>query len=65
MITAPCKDCADRHPNCHSECERYGEYKKERTEMLKERMVDHDYRTAHSLQISKVNWRKVKKRLRR
>ena len=22
-MTAPCKDCADRHPLCHGECERY------------------------------------------
>ena len=26
-IQAPCKDCQDRHVNCHSTCERYKEYR--------------------------------------
>lgn len=25
-MNAPCKDCPDRHPNCHSHCEAYQEY---------------------------------------
>ena len=25
-MVAPCKDCPDRHPHCHSECGRYKEY---------------------------------------
>ena len=25
-MTAPCLNCTDRHPNCHSECERYKEF---------------------------------------
>ena len=24
---SPCKDCTDRHPLCHSDCERYISYK--------------------------------------
>lgn len=40
MITRPpCKDCPDRHPGCHSDCERYLEFKSykdaERSEMRK------------------------------
>lgn len=27
--TAPCKDCSDRHPNCHSKCEKYKEFRRE------------------------------------
>lgn len=27
-MTAPCKDCPDRHYKCHSECERYKEFRK-------------------------------------
>ena len=42
-ITAPCKDCPDRHINCHSSCERYAEYKKKNNEQrekdYKERLV--------------------------
>jgi len=26
---APCKNCPDREPGCHSECERYAEWRKE------------------------------------
>ena len=25
-MTAPCKDCPDRVPGCHSRCERYATY---------------------------------------
>lgn len=24
-----CRDCAERHPHCHSECERYRAFKKD------------------------------------
>lgn len=29
-MTAPCKDCQDRHEGCHGECERYKAYAAER-----------------------------------
>lgn len=29
---APCRGCAERHPHCHGECERYKEYQKENEE---------------------------------
>ena len=29
MMINPCKDCADRHPACHSHCEKYKEWKAE------------------------------------
>jgi hypothetical protein len=29
MRINPCKDCADRHPACHSHCEKYKEWKVE------------------------------------
>lgn len=25
--TAPCKECSERHINCHSACQRYREYR--------------------------------------
>ena len=28
MISAPCKDCAERHVLCHSTCDAYISYKK-------------------------------------
>jgi len=28
-IEGPCKECAERHMGCHSECERYLKYKQQ------------------------------------
>ena len=28
-LAAPCKDCEDRHEGCHTECDKYKEYKAE------------------------------------
>jgi hypothetical protein len=43
-IQSPCKDCEDRHVNCHSQCERYkgyrAEYEAEATRRFKERSLD-------------------------
>lgn len=36
-IGSPCKDCQKRHPNCHSTCPGYLEYKKTREEIYKKR----------------------------
>ena len=37
MLTAPCKDCPDRYPKCHTECEKYIEFRKNRDEYLKKK----------------------------
>lgn len=29
MSYAPCKDCKNRHPNCHSLCKEYKEFREE------------------------------------
>ena len=34
-MTAPCKDCSDRHTGCHSECEKYKEFDKVNKERRK------------------------------
>lgn len=28
MTNAPCKDCTERHFKCHSQCEKYTEWRK-------------------------------------
>lgn len=61
MTTAPCKYCANRHPNCHSECERYSEYKREIEEMHKSQKADLEYAECHSRQAINALWRKRKK----
>ena len=30
-MTTPCKNCMDRHQNCHSECCNYNEWRKQLT----------------------------------
>lgn len=42
---APCKDCPDRAPGCHSTCERYAEFKVAKEAENKARA---DYARAHS-----------------
>ena len=29
VVTAPCKDCPDRYPGCHSKCPKYQQFKVE------------------------------------
>ena len=41
---APCKDCPDRHLHCHSECEKYAEYKEHCTERLKNVRAENNIR---------------------
>lgn len=36
-MKAPCKDCPNRHPNCHSECEDYIAYDKDNKRKCAER----------------------------
>ena len=47
-MTAPCKDCPDRHPLCHSECEKYLAYKAEREEQRMERRLTRDVMAVRS-----------------
>lgn len=51
-MTVPCKDCINRHVNCHSDCEKYKSWRQEMDvvrdrildEKLKNRRID-DFRT--------------------
>lgn len=35
-MTAPCKDCPDRYPGCHSKCDKYQAFHKENAERLEQ-----------------------------
>ena len=52
-MTAPCKDCPDRHPLCHSECPKYLAYKAEREEMRRERRLTRDVMAVRSMTFKK------------
>ena len=43
MISAPCKDCPDRTPDCHAECREYNLYRKVRSDEKKLRKRDSAY----------------------
>lgn len=65
MVSAPCKNCEDRHVGCHSECDRYKKFKEEHEsekavirEIKDKRNALNDFR---SEQIQKVT-RKGKRR---
>lgn len=62
MKSAPCKDCAERHPGCHSECERYKEYSRERAEIRNSERRINDYYAIHNEQARKAVLRKWRKR---
>lgn len=48
MTGAPCKNCAERHAGCHSECEKYKEYQRihseEKQGIEKEKLLHNPYR---------------------
>jgi hypothetical protein len=58
---APCKNCEDRHKLCHSHCEAYQEYAKEREEtrvrLLQEREILGVIKDVQYRVYRKKNWR--------
>ena len=64
MIKAPCKDCPDRHQNCHSECDKYKAFSDERKRLCQlknEDSIKHSYEYKRSWDIqnrrNKKNWK--------
>lgn len=39
-MNAPCKDCEDRKPRCHSDCEKYLKFKGQRKKVAQERIKE-------------------------
>lgn len=61
-MKAPCKDCPDRHPNCHSECEAYQAFWRANREENEKRLRENE---AISIMIrqkhkKKVYWQRLK-----
>lgn len=36
-MTAPCKDCDKRHSGCHSQCEKYRDWRKKMDDAMEKR----------------------------
>ena len=56
-----CKGCQDRYVGCHSVCEYYLEYAKERDEMRHKRMLDNQGRDARIIQTIKKQSEKYRR----
>lgn len=37
-MNAPCKDCPDRHPGCHSTCKAYIQFDRENAKLREQRI---------------------------
>jgi len=42
LVIPPCKDCKERHVNCHSSCEKYQLFKKENDALREKIRKDKD-----------------------
>lgn len=63
MYNPPCKNCPERHDLCHSHCERYLAFQKERQQFLKEQMIRNQTKQdLYSLAIERRNsWKRMAK----
>lgn len=61
MLKAPCKDCTDRDVGCHSVCEKYKAFDKERKEFLAMRSAILQEEYAYIQATMKRNRRKRRK----
>ncbi len=48
MSTAPCMNCPDRHELCHSTCERYKQFEREREAIREKKMQENRTETNFS-----------------
>lgn len=65
MGNAPCKDCTDRIVGCHSYCDKYLKFAKERDRVCKIRNNEIQMDTYFIDRISETNekyWRRVRKK---
>ena len=57
MKKAPCKECTERHLGCHSTCDSYQEYVKEREIYREERL-----KRSEEIHFKKLNINSTKKK---
>lgn len=60
MIQAPCKDCQERHMNCHSSCQKYIDFRKQRDLANDSRRKDVELRAFDISRARKYKTRKSK-----
>ena len=66
MKSAPCKDCERRYPGCHSECQDYIEFSRERNELLEQKYQEKKLLTDNEIvRGRKKGWIQKEKKKRR
>lgn len=60
-MNAPCKDCPCRHVGCHSTCEKYQAFRRERDAVNRERNIDKMLASTHVHEIIMKRWYYTKK----
>lgn len=63
-MNSPCKDCPDRRPKCHGQCEKYQAFSAARAEALKQNRLAMDV-TTHTIDNHMRIQRKIHKHTRR
>lgn len=61
MVNSFCKDCPDRHLHCHSECDRYKDYrtrKDEENKRIKREKNIYNYEKETYVRLKKLNSKK-------
>ena len=61
-MTAPCKDCRERHHGCHSECEKYLAFSKENEERRKAKAAETASTPEICRTVVKQIWKEMKGR---
>ena len=61
-MSAPCKNCENRHPYCHSTCEAYQAYDRENKERNNKRVLEHSSIHASHDRREKAYFKSLKKR---
>lgn len=46
MIIAPCKDCSERHPGCHADCQAYKTYSLELCRQREKKQAEYNITNA-------------------
>lgn len=57
-LKVPCKDCSERHPHCHGECEKYKKFQEDSSKNKEEYHKSLIWDKYHEAQVKKLKGRK-------
>ena len=53
-LKVPCKDCSERHPHCHEECEKYKQFQEDSAKNKEEYHKSLIWDKYHEAQVKKL-----------